>query len=966
MPRPDDRKTFSAAAPPRHWARGLSWLIVLLCAEMPQRGAIAGDAERAAAAASDYAIPGGSLDDALQAFAAQARIQLLYAPPLVRGKRSAGLRGRSTPPAALARLLAGQALTAVAVNRKTYLLQAVPANRRSGPRRASIAAAPRPQAPPAVVDLAPVDVTGTRIPRTSFETATPVTVITEEEIVLSGAGTLYELLREQPGMLGHHPVAVASEGGQSFQPMATAAATSLYALGPRATLLLVDGRRAASFGMVSAELGGLFDLNGIPLSFIDRIEILRGGASAIYGADAMAGTVNIVLKKDRQGTAFSTRFGISARGDARTSQASASFGAQTRAGGHLFLSADAFYRDALEGDRRSWHTADLSRFGLRDDRVPIESLTPWGDALSNLPACAAAGNDPDSPFCRFDAAMYRTLQPELQGRHVYGYWQHPLGDAASIYASVRRARIEQTLQAPPLAAYLPLPQGHPDALSGQGSLLFYPFYDLGPVRNRSISDTQDLALGFEGTVGEWGWKVDLSRSEGRVRSAIDGLLRVSRLDTTRLNRYRLFGQDNSAVLDEMRATIHPGGRDVLDAFEASIDGPVFAAPGGPARFVAGLAARTERMVNTPDPLQVGSDLSLAASDVAARDERSHSAAAFFELELPLHRTLQVDLAARLAQDHRFPSRTSPRVGVKWTPHPRLLLRASAGRGYRAPSLQDRRNPFDAVSWRETVQLPPAPPLLPCRTVGDWCDLDLGTAENPHLRPESSRSFTAGIAVTPVDAFDLSLDHYRIVRRNEFGIADPVEYPELFPEGLVRDGEGVLYRIDRHLSNIGRSESRGWELEARYFLASDARDDFSFRLGAHYLDHYVTSSIVAPAPVDRAGHDMPKLTVLASAQWRRGDWTTTLATRHFGRSHAYPADQACPQANRDAGKCDNPSTTLVGLNLDYAASGRWTFSLNINNLFDRQPINYRSGRDGYDIAVDDPYGRYYTLSAAYRF
>ena len=94
------------------------------------------------------------------------------------------------------------------------------------------------------------------------------------------------------GMISHHPVDVATDGGfNSQQPFAAAATTSLYGLGPRATLILVDGRRVANYGLASADLGGLTDLNGIPLTMVDRIEVMRGGASAIYGADAMRLTV---------------------------------------------------------------------------------------------------------------------------------------------------------------------------------------------------------------------------------------------------------------------------------------------------------------------------------------------------------------------------------------------------------------------------------------------------------------------------------------------------------------------------------------------------------------------------------------------------------------------------------------------------------------------------------------------------
>lgn len=955
----------------RRWTCALSPLLALMCAAFASQGAIAGKPDRGGAAASSYDISQGSLDQALQAFADRANVQLLYSPSLVRGKRSSGLKGHLVPTTALTRLLAGHGLTAVAVNPNTYLLQPAQERRQRTrpitPAPATVRHSRRP-AQAAEMELAPVNVIGTRIPRTTFETSTPVTVISAEEIARSGHGTLYELLREQPGMFGHHPIAVSSEGGQSFHPIVTAATTSLYSLGPRATLFLVDGRRVASFGLVSSDLGGLFDLNGIPLSFIDRIEVLRGGASAVYGADAMAGTVNIVLKKDDQGGEIATRFGTSERGDAQSRRTSASMGAKLGSGGSLFLGVDITSRDALDGDRRDWHTADLTRFGLPDGRTHIGYSSYSG--LPSLPfaKCLASGNDPDSPSCRFDGARYRTLQPGVRQHSAYAHWQQPLASSVSVHASGRYARIEQDLQAPPMAAYLPLPDGHPDRMDHPGywPSFFYAFYDIGAVRNRSVSEIRDIALGLDGTVGEWNWHVDLSRSDDRVHSAIDNVLLLSRLDE-QLIRYRLNGTNSAEVLDSLKATIRPEGRDSIELFEAAIDGTLFTAPGGPAKIVAGVALRKEHLISDPDPLQVSGDLSLGAGDIVAQDLRSRNVAAFAELDLPLHRTLQADVAVRLDRYDGFEQKLSPRAGLKWTPDERLLVRASVGRGYRAPSLQDRRNPFEARSWVPRVRLGADPDLLPCTgSETGFCDLEYGTAGNPNLRPESSRSATAGIVWAPSRAFNLSLDYYRLSRRDEFGISDTINHPERFPDGFIRDSDGVLYRISEHLANIGRSDARGWEFESNYLLRSGTSGNFNLRLGAHYLQRNLTSTIIEPEGIDRAGHDSPKLSVLGSARWQYGDWTTTLAMRHFGRSHAFAAGGSCAQVNRDAGKCTNPSTTLFGLNLDYSGLERWTFSLNVNNLGDRQPVNYRTGWDGYNIAIDDPYGRYYTLSATYRF
>jgi hypothetical protein len=223
-------------------------------------------------------VPAGALDDALKALAVQSHIQILYAPELVAGRRVTGLHARLEPTQALTRLLRGSGLRVVAVNANTFLLQRIEPARGPTPRNAGRALP---------TEMASIQVTGSRIPRGDLNLVTPapLTIITREEIETSGHQKLFELLRMQPGMLGHHPVDVASEGGQGDQqPFAAAATTSLNGLGPRATLFLIDGRRIANYGLISVDLGGLTDMDAIPLSIVERVEIFRGGASAIYGA----------------------------------------------------------------------------------------------------------------------------------------------------------------------------------------------------------------------------------------------------------------------------------------------------------------------------------------------------------------------------------------------------------------------------------------------------------------------------------------------------------------------------------------------------------------------------------------------------------------------------------------------------------------------------------------------------------
>lgn len=911
-----------------------------------------------------YEIPAGSLDEALRAFASQSNLQLIYSSLLVRGKQSPGLHGDFTPTGGLARLLAEHGLTAVAASSNTYLLQG--ANKPTfAPAAATL---PQTAIQTHVTELASVDVTGTRIPRTSLELTFPMTVITADDIERSGRTTLHDLLAEQPGLVSHQPIAVARENQLQTYPMVAPTGASLYSLGPRATLYLIDGRRAAQYGLASSDLGGIVDLGAIPLDFVERIEILREGASAVYGADAMAGTVNIILKKDYSGSEISYRSGVSQRGDAHFRKASAIHGMRTRWGGEFLLAASSSSQDELAGERRDWHTLDGSRFGL-PDRRPLLGFFTWNSQLLlPLPQCQAAGGNPDSPYCRFDTERYRTLQPALRNTSFYARWDQELGDSFSFNLSALRTESEQTLQHQPGVYDLTLTPAHPDYAKApvNTDFVYYPLYELGGARNHSQSVTHHIAANLGGSASEWHWNIGLSHSENGVRSHVDNVyLRSKYLEMAR--RLRIDGSDNADLMNSVRDSIDFSGAYSVDSLEATSNRRIFDAPGGPVQLEWGVSFHSTRRRNTPDPRQIKGELSSGAIGIKPYNLRSRDSAMFAEIDLPLHRALQADVAIRLDRYRGFKTRISPRFGIKWNPGDSIVMRASVGQGYRPPGLNDERVPFDRMTYPRRMRIRPG--LLPCIQDKDdprYCVVEYGVGENPRLRPEFSRSLTAGILWAPTQEFSIGLDSYRIQRTNEFGIADAFSNPAIFVDGLVRDANGVLYRVNRYLANIGKSEIRGWELESNYLLRKDTFGQWRFRVTGHYLAQHITTSAMQRKPVDHAGHDTPKLTLHGSAEWRRGSWASALSLHRFSSSRAYPAGGSCPPSNRIAGRCNNPPVTLLGLTTSYQARNGWSYSFSVNNLLDRDPVNYRAYSDGYNIGFDDVLGRYFSLGATFRF
>lgn len=175
-----------------------------------------------------------------------------------------------------------------------------------------VAAAAGAQTPaPGVQQLDTVQVTGSRIPRAQVEGPAPVTVITAEQIQASGFTSVPDVLRSMT-QNGGETQSQQSSSGADFSPGAQQ--VDLRGLGPNHTLVLVNGRRIADFPMPFQGRSNFTDVSNIPIGMIERIEVLTGSASAIYGSDAIAGVVNFILKKQVDGTTIDMRMGTTSEG----------------------------------------------------------------------------------------------------------------------------------------------------------------------------------------------------------------------------------------------------------------------------------------------------------------------------------------------------------------------------------------------------------------------------------------------------------------------------------------------------------------------------------------------------------------------------------------------------------------------------------------------------------------------------
>lgn len=304
-----------------------------------------------------FDVPAGPAASAIRVFSRQADIQILVGGDAVKGRTTSGVRGRASVRTALERLLAGSGLTLLSFDGSVAVL----------------GIAPERNIPPPVVEAPePIVVTGSRIPQTPGRSAMPLQVIDMDEALRFGRTTAYDVLTRESSVAAG--IGLGNAFGQGWD--AGVSSVSLRGLGTNRSLTLIDGMRRVSGSARSSAV----DITMVPAAMIERMEIITGGATAIYGADAVTGAVNIVTKKQVEGLNLSATQGISQSGDAPESSVSISTGttfADRR--GSVALGATYSHVAALDYARRyatyTRSIANPANTGA-DDGIPDQITIP--------------------------------------------------------------------------------------------------------------------------------------------------------------------------------------------------------------------------------------------------------------------------------------------------------------------------------------------------------------------------------------------------------------------------------------------------------------------------------------------------------------------------------------------------------------------------------------------------------------
>lgn len=958
-----------------------------------------------------------SLATALSEYARQSQQEILFAPTIVADKTTQGLRGMYLPLDALKQILGDTGLMFSTTPSGAILVQ--PAASSSDSSRAS--SAPRAfnagtadgterkagfwdrfrlaQNEPSSssqtdrervrpvgddrVELGEIVVVGSRLGRTDKEGSQQVRIYSNEQIRRSGQGTVADFFNTLP------EVSVMSIDGPTSN-YANQTTVQLHGLPVGSTLVLLNGRR------VQINNFGFFDLNIIPLSAVERVEVLPVGASAIYGADSLAGAVNIILKKDLDGFEASARYGSGSGTD--ETLASFAWGMQGERGG-VSLVGSYHTKDELMGAARAV-TADpefnfFTRFGLDDSCFPGTVYSRNGGNLPGLSAPQAGippGLSSTATIADFTAtagqrntcglAKYTSaLSPfDREGLLASGYYR--LGDSAELFSEVllSHQEIDSSVGTPVSFTNRTLPASNPYNPFGEGVGVSYTYPGLRSTYLRATNFIRPL-VGLRGALGEK-WSYELTGFTSYDHSGVDetnpnfaaiSAALTSSDPATALNPFSGGAPASPAVLASFVGTpvrVQVDSRNTTA--EGILRGSVFDLPAGPLKTAFGVQydkstlhkhGGSVSVTNTPYTLErqaysgfAEGHVPLLAGSQVARER------------------LALDAAVRYDHSDDFGSETTWQAAMAWRPFDSLLLRGGYATSYQAPQLQQLGGgvaSFNTAGWidpfRGNTRIGPTP-----QRSGSNLNLQAQTGVSRQLGIVYSSRELPGLEVS-LTYWDIGIEKF-IARPNT---PDLISFPDLFPGAVTRAPPsaqdiqngflGPITSINATFTNFGDYDVSGFDFDLSYSIQT-ALGRFAPSISLTQVNEFTSALTPSTPPTDKVNQAdgtgfAPRWKGTVALNWKRGAYSANLAGRYIGRYNDYLVNQF--GLNRSYPH-DLGDFWLTDVNLRYdagaalAGRSKWLagayFELGAVNVFDELPqSSYIFG--GYDDQQGDIRGRF---------
>ena len=731
------------------------------------------------------------------------------------------------------------------------------------------------------VELEKFQVTGTHIKRVDLEGTSPVVVLDRADIERSGASTVNELFRK---VVYTTAGTVDESFTQGFAP--ASASIDLRGLGVSRTVVLVNGRRVPLFPFAQDGSQSFVDINLIPLGAIERIEILKDGASAIYGADAIAGVVNIILRKNYDGAMLSADYGGTTDGDGREGHLSVVTGKEWQNSNFTFV-FDGFNRNPVDASDRN---ISASANGPIDDRSragnPGTIIGPTGPQPD--PRCPPGSID--GPFCVFDFAPYNTLIPKAERTGMSAAFEHEINSGMSVFANATYMHSESKRSLAPAPTAFNVNGTNPNNPSpGDDLLVIYRLLELDSRVDEFKTNAYNLVAGLEGTVGLWEWELGAgygdinTTSKGTSGYATQDALQQE-VDNGTLNP---FGSSPNFSASDVSYKPQREGKSKLYSGDLKATGELFEMRHGTLEMAVGAEYHHEDFRDKFDATTANDEV-VGIGGTSGKGDRNVQSA-FVEFAVPALQNLEFQLAGRYDHYSDFGGELNPKLGLRWQAREDLLVRASAGTGFKAPTLQELYSGdiFGFESVLDTTNCDAARQANDPALIAQYCDnvqeVASITSGNPDLDPEKSDNFSLGVVWDATDWWDIAVDLWRI--KTDDAVASSAQYmvdnEALFPGDVIRDGSGDIVEVLSPFQNVSSQKLWGVDIDTGVELASTRVGDFRLGVAGTHLVSFNQRVAPGQSSEELAGKDgNPAWRAQSTLTWSKANYAATLIANYI--------------------------------------------------------------------------------------
>ncbi|MCX7175938.1 MAG: TonB-dependent receptor [Proteobacteria bacterium] len=852
---------------------------------------------------------------------------------------------------------------------------------------------------------ATIVVTGSRI-RGITPVGSSVVSIGRDEIESSSAITTAQLIQQVPQVfnLGVSENSRGQSGGSSN--ITYGSAVNLRGIGPYATLTLLNGRRPVPQGTS----GQSIDPSIVPTLALERVEVVADGASAIYGSDAVAGVVNLVMRRSHEGAEAFARFGSGDHYDEHSAGAIFGHGWD---GGRYTVAMENTYHSALYGTYRDFYRADQTAQGGRDysetlcnpGNIVIAGISYAIPVGGVTPANAAALKPSTVNKC--DNLKNATLIPRQERNALTFTFDQTLNDRVSVYADgfATRRTFEfrprystASMTVPSTNAFYVRPVGAP---AGTSETVQYSFVnDLPPNTSAGYSQTSQVTIGAKVDLARE-WKFDASYTYGTnsdlslsTRAVVTPPLNAALASSNPATAFNPFAPNaNNAAIAQGFANgmqLAPGTT-TQQVLETKVDGPLFELPGGQVRGAFGYEG-VKLVAGVPNLAGTTANPTQAYSWTKSRNVNS----IYGEVLIPIVgkknaivgvRSLEVDLATRRDNYSDFGGTTNPKIGMNWAPDESTMLKASHGTSFRAPVF--------AQIMGNSSQL----------FVQNYSDPTIGGAirqgvtlsgGNLNLKPETATTNSLGFDFKPkaLKGSKFNLTYFDIKYENQVNnyLADL----NILNREALFAGTGIIQRnpdpafiaglasrlvvsgvipptttlfVDGRNNNLGKSIAKGYDFAASYDWSVTGAGDFGVGVNGTYFTKYQVAITAAAPLIDVLNtiYNPLRYKARGTFRWAQGPY---LAVAYVNYEPSYDNNLITPVQ-----KVAAYTTTDLHLGYTLPKLGSWahetTIGIDVANLFNKKPpyVNIApspNGGGGFDATLTNPIDRVIALSVNVKF